>query len=156
MGIHTKSRSPEVDQKLDISCQLLRHMKNSVLNFAGVFVSGFRKKGRRNGVVSDLFRFLVFSSIFFRFLFRPFFCCFFFRFLPFFLFFFRFLPFPKRKGETLFARPLLRNPDCYGGPLAALSDVSPAAPLKSEGSSRGLERQTACKRPSGRHNMIWT
>ena len=67
--------------------------------------SGFRKRGRRNGVASDFFRFLPFSSVFFRF-FRVFF--------PFSSVFFRFLPFSsvsfsEKNGETPFARPLFQE-----------------------------------------------
>ena len=61
--------------------------------------SGFRKRGRRNGVASDFFRSLPFLSVFFRF----------------FLFssvFFRFIFRKKKKnGETPFARPLLCYPE---------------------------------------------
>ena len=71
--------------------------------------SGFRKRGRRNGVASDVFRFFPFS---FRFL--PFFSVFF-RFFLFssvfsvFFLFFRFIF--RKKRETPFVRPLLRNPE---------------------------------------------
>ena len=52
-------------------------------------MSGFRQRGRRNGVASV---FVPFSSVFFR--------------------FFRFsISSTKRNGETPFARPLLRNPE---------------------------------------------
>ena len=76
----------------------------------------FRKRGRRNGIASDFFRFLPFSpfvsfwlfysgsDFFLFFLFLPFF-----RFLPFFPF--SSVSFSETNGETPFARPLLRNPD---------------------------------------------
>ena len=77
-------------------------------------VSGFRKRGRRNGVASDFFRFFPFFSVSFRFL------SVFFRFFPFFSVFFRFFPFSsvffvsfseKKRGDTVretpFAKPRL-------------------------------------------------
>ena len=98
--------------------------------------------GRRNGVASDFsvffffsvfFRFFCWSpercrfrffsfffSVFFRFFcFHFFFFCSFFR-VPIFSFFFPFLPFHKKKRETPFVRPLLRNPEIISdqGPLA--------------------------------------
>ena len=63
---------------------------------------GFRKRGRRNGVASDLFRFFPFSSVSFRF-FLVFFCVVFSRFVPF--------CFQKKRGDTVretpFAKPRL-------------------------------------------------
>ena len=98
----------------------VRHLRSITLS------AGFRKRGRRNGVASDFFRFLPFFSVFFPFFFRffpfpvfSFLAVFFgFRFFPFFFpfsfVFFRFPPFPfqKKKGgdtirETPFAKPRL-------------------------------------------------
>ena len=75
---------------------------------------GLLNRGFAKGVAGTVsllifFRFLPFSSVFFRFL--PVF----FRFLPFFSVSFCFYPFHfQKKGETPFARPLLRNPDLTG------------------------------------------
>ena len=80
--------------------------------------SGFRKRGRRNGVASDFFRFLSFSSVFFRFHFFAFLAVFsgsdFFLFFSVFFRFF-FSPFSsvsfseKKRGDTVretpFAKP---------------------------------------------------
>ena len=82
--------------------------------------SGFRKRGRRNGVASDFLRFLPFFPCFF-----PLFFLVFFPFLPFSSVFSSvFFPFSsvfsrfifRKNRETPFARPLLRNPDSGGGP----------------------------------------
>ena len=62
--------------------------------------SGFRKRGRRNGVASD---FLPFSSVFFRFL--PFFPCFLSVFFRFFLFHFQ-----KRTGRHRSRDPFPETP----------------------------------------------
>ena len=73
---------------------------------AGRGDSGFRKRGRRNGVASDFFRFLRFSSVLFRFF--PFLSVFSFRFLPFLSVFFRFFPFhsqKKKRGDTVRETP---------------------------------------------------
>ena len=74
--------------------------------FRGFRDSGFRKRGRRNGVASGyflFFRFLPFSSVFsvsifpfFAFFFGFLFFSFFFRFLP----FFRFIFWKKKRGDT--------------------------------------------------------
>ena len=104
----------------------------------GAFSSGSRKRGHRNGVTtvasnfSHFFHF--FSPVFFHFfLFAVFFL---FR-ISFFFHFFRFIS-RKKNGETLFARPLLRNPDLFlvgpecrvGGDFVAV--FFSAAPQQSE------------------------
>ena len=99
-----------------------RHFRVRAARAIPQLVSGFRKRGRRNGVASDfssvflpifsvflpfnsLLKYLPFSSIFIRFHFSIFFFfsgSSFFRFLPF--------HFQKKRGDR-FARHLLRNPD---------------------------------------------
>ena len=80
-------------------------------------ISGFRKRGRRNGVAfpifSVFFRFLPFSSVFFRFFFP--FSSVFFRFLPFSSVSFRFFPFffvsfsEKERGDTVRETPFAKR-----------------------------------------------
>ena len=97
-------------------------------------LSGFRKRGRRNGVASDFFRFFPFSSVFF-----PFFSVFssvffpfssvFFRFLPFFSVFFRFFPFHFQKKT---GRHRSRDPFCETPNLGDTPSSLPSSPGESQ------------------------